>query len=294
MVMLVAMVRMRMAAHHDARTARRRCVLYANPHIPYAVIAVRSALGDNSFVHSLYRSYRSVPPAVLPYAMKPLAALVDRIDAVLPQTQCQRCGYAACRPYAEAIALGRTTINQCPPGGEAAIRELAAIVHADVIPLDARFGAIAPRAVARIDEARCIGCTLCIQACPVDAIVGAAKLMHTVLAQECTGCELCVAPCPVDCIAMLPLAYTAQDKNEAAHWRQRFNFRRLRLARERREKATRLATRTETARHPDDAADPAISAAVAAALERARARRRKNAAPAALPADAAKIKPSPR
>lgn len=134
------------------------------------------------------------------------AALVARIDAALPQTQCGRCGYAGCRPYAEAIARGEATINRCPPGGMEGVHALARITGQPVLPLDPACGAETPAQVALIDEAACIGCTKCIQACPVDAIVGASKLMHTVIADLCTGCALCVAPCPVDCIAMVPLA----------------------------------------------------------------------------------------
>ena len=132
--------------------------------------------------------------------------LVDKIDAVLPQTQCGQCSYPGCRPYAEAIAKGEADINQCPPGGEAGIRALAELLGVEPKPLSAEHGKekLAPT-VAVIDESVCIGCTLCIQACPVDAILGAAKQMHTVIARECTGCELCVAPCPVDCIAMIPV-----------------------------------------------------------------------------------------
>lgn len=130
--------------------------------------------------------------------------LADRIDALLPQTQCTRCGYAACRPYAEAIARGEAPINRCPPGGDAGIRALAMLTGKPVQPLDPECGAEMPPQVAFIDEDACIGCTKCIQACPVDAIVGASKLMHTVIPQLCTGCELCIPPCPVDCIALLP------------------------------------------------------------------------------------------
>ena len=132
--------------------------------------------------------------------------LVDKIDAVLPQTQCGQCSFPGCRPYAEAIAKGEADINQCPPGGEAGIRALAELLGVEPKPLSAEHGEekLAPT-VAIIDEATCIGCTLCIQACPVDAILGAAKQMHTVIAQECTGCELCVPPCPVDCITMVPV-----------------------------------------------------------------------------------------
>lgn len=141
-----------------------------------------------------------------PAAASPaLAALADRIDAVLPQTQCGRCGYPACRPYAEAIARGAAPINRCPPGGMQGVRALARITGQPVLPLDPDCGAEAPPRVAVIDEDACIGCTKCIQACPVDAIVGASKLMHTVVPDLCTGCELCVAPCPVDCITMLPV-----------------------------------------------------------------------------------------
>jgi len=133
--------------------------------------------------------------------------IVDQIDSILPQTQCGQCGYPGCRPYAEAMANNDEAINHCPPGGEATIQELAELLGVDVIPLDEEHGEEqALPNVAYIREDECIGCTKCIQACPVDAILGAAKLMHTVIAAECTGCDLCVDPCPVDCIDMLPVA----------------------------------------------------------------------------------------
>lgn len=132
--------------------------------------------------------------------------VAKRIDALLPQTQCGQCGYAGCRPYAEAISCGEADINQCPPGGEATIRALARLLDREPRPLNPEHGVVKPKRLAVIDEALCIGCTLCIQACPVDAILGAAKQMHTVIEDECTGCELCVAPCPVDCIDMAPAA----------------------------------------------------------------------------------------
>lgn len=131
--------------------------------------------------------------------------LADKIDAVLPQTQCGQCGFPGCRPYAEAIARGEADINQCPPGGEDGVQALADLLGVEPKPLSGEHGAEKPKSVAVIDETKCIGCTLCIQACPVDAILGAAKLMHTVIASECTGCELCLAPCPVDCIVMEPV-----------------------------------------------------------------------------------------
>jgi electron transport complex protein RnfB len=130
--------------------------------------------------------------------------VVERIDRLLPQTQCAQCGFPGCRPYAQAIADGRADINQCPPGGDAGVRALAALLGREPKPLDPDHGVEKPRRVAWIDERTCIGCTKCIQACPVDAIVGAPKLMHTVIAELCTGCDLCLPPCPVDCIEMLP------------------------------------------------------------------------------------------
>ena len=133
--------------------------------------------------------------------------LVEKIEAILPQTQCGQCGFPGCKPYAEAIAEGEVDINLCPPGGQEGVRKLADLLGREVKPLNAEEK---PKQVAIIDEQTCIGCTLCIQACPVDAIVGAAKQMHTVVAPLCTGCELCVAPCPVDCIAMVPVAETVQ------------------------------------------------------------------------------------
>lgn len=128
--------------------------------------------------------------------------LAEKIDALLPQTQCGQCGFPGCRPYAEAMARGEADINRCPPGGQTTIIALADLLGREPIPLDAEVGEEKPKMVAIIDENTCIGCTLCIQACPVDAILGAAKQMHTIIESECTGCELCLEPCPVDCITM--------------------------------------------------------------------------------------------
>jgi len=132
--------------------------------------------------------------------------VIARIDALLPQTQCEQCGYSGCRPYAEAIAKQIADINQCPPGGKEGIRALADLLGREAKPLNPENGEEKPRTVVVIDEQRCIGCTLCIQACPVDAIAGAAKLMHTVIESECTGCDLCLPPCPVDCIDVIATA----------------------------------------------------------------------------------------
>ncbi len=134
--------------------------------------------------------------------------LVDNIDALLPQTQCGQCGYPGCRPYAEAIANGEAQINLCPPGGETTMIALAELLGREPAPLEAEEK---PPMVAVIDEQVCIGCTLCIQACPVDAILGAAKQMHTVIEEECTGCELCIDPCPVDCITMKEIPVQASN-----------------------------------------------------------------------------------
>ncbi|OOZ38333.1 electron transport complex subunit RsxB [Solemya pervernicosa gill symbiont] len=131
--------------------------------------------------------------------------VVDQVDAILPQTQCGQCGFPGCRPYAEAIANGEAPINQCPPGGESVIVALADLLGRDPLPLNEEHGEHKGKMVAVIDENICIGCTLCIQACPVDAILGAAKQMTTVIESECTGCELCIPPCPVECIDMEPL-----------------------------------------------------------------------------------------
>jgi electron transport complex protein RnfB len=136
--------------------------------------------------------------------------IAEQINAILPQTQCGQCGYPGCRPYSEAIA-GGAAINKCPPGGETVIQQLADLLDVEAVPLDAEHGVEKPKMYAFIREDECIGCTKCIQACPVDAILGAAKHMHTVIVSECTGCDLCVEPCPVDCIDMLPVPRTLQN-----------------------------------------------------------------------------------
>ncbi len=130
-------------------------------------------------------------------------AAIERIERVLPQTQCAQCGYPGCRPYAAALLAGTAKLNQCPPGGEATIQALSHLLDKPALPPDPQFGECHAPAVAVIDEEACIGCALCLQACPVDAILGAPQFMHTVIQSECTGCELCINPCPVDCIALV-------------------------------------------------------------------------------------------
>jgi electron transport complex protein RnfB len=146
--------------------------------------------------------------------------LAARIDALLPQTQCTRCGYSGCSPYAAAIAGGEAQINQCPPGGKATIDALAQLLHRPALPLNPLNGMETPLRVAWIDENRCIGCARCLAPCPVDAIVGAQKYLHTVLIDRCTGCELCLPPCPVDCIEMREAPQPAT--NQPALNRERF------------------------------------------------------------------------
>ena len=193
--------------------------------------------------------------------------LADRIDALLPQTQSDQGGYHGCRPYAEAMARGEAKINQCPPGGAAGIARLAALLDVPVIPLDPTHGMEKPRTLARVVEADCIGCTKCIQACPVDAIVGSAKLMHTVIADDCTGCELCVPACPVDCIVLelMPLAQV-DDATHADVARTHFQRREARLAREQAQRDAELAARKA------DVATAVQTNPVLAALARARAK----------------------
>ena len=176
-------------------------------------------------------------------------ASADHIDALLPQTQCTRCGYQGCRPYAEAIAHGEAQINQCPPGGAATIAALAALLHRDPLPLNPVNGVEGPQLVALIDEATCIGCAKCLPPCPVDAIIGARKQMHTIITALCTGCELCIAPCPVDCISMVPRSDSsgAPAAPDAPANRQRFFAHNERTARRARERDALLVSRKQMA-----------------------------------------------
>lgn len=225
------------------------------------------------------------------------ASLADQIEDLLPQTQCTKCGYPACRPYAEAVANGEASYNQCPPGGAAGVARLAHLLGKPVIPLNPANGAERPRPVALIDETLCIGCTLCIQACPVDAIVGAGKQMHTVVPSLCTGCDLCVAPCPVDCIAMIDVTgnltgWQAWSQQQADDARNRHDFHGMRLRREKEENDARLAAKAtaklqaleaEAAASPEELAEQARKKAVVqAAIERARLKKEQMAAAAAL------------
>ena len=206
------------------------------------------------------------------------ASLADRIDAVLPQTQCRQCGYDGCRPYADAITRGDADIDQCPPGGVKAIARIASVVGRTPIPLNPVNGAEKPLALAVIDESLCIGCTLCIQACPVDAIVGAAKRMHDVVADLCTGCELCLPPCPVDCIDMVPAAFAWND-DRARDSRLRHKARNLRLQHARASDAKARAASDIPLHKADASADDRArrrKAIIAAAVARA-ARRRHDA-----------------
>ncbi len=208
----------------------------------------------------------------------PDLTLADRIDALLPQTQCTRCGYQGCKPYAEAIAKGEADINQCPPGGAAGIIKLADLLKTLPKALNPSNGVEKPLELALIDEDLCIGCTLCIQACPVDAIIGAAKQMHTVLNSWCTGCELCIAPCPVDCITMVKATPEhIWDEADAALARSRYTTRNARLERDKSERIAKLAARTTSSTHaaggdPNDSArgTAGVTAAVAAAEAAAR------------------------
>jgi Na+-translocating ferredoxin:NAD+ oxidoreductase subunit B len=170
---------------------------------------------------------------------------VAEIDALLPQTQCTRCGYPACRPYAQAVADGAAGLNQCPPGGAATIAALAALLRRPALPLNPLNGAEGPALVALIDEEACIGCAKCLPPCPVDAIIGAQKQMHTIVLSLCTGCELCVAPCPVDCITMVPRAQLAGSPPapHAADNRARFEARNARIVRRETEHGALVAAR---------------------------------------------------
>ena len=198
--------------------------------------------------------------------MVAISTLVEQINALLPQTQCGKCGYCGCMPYAVAIAAGEAEINQCPPGCATGIHKLAALLNHEFKPLNPQFGTEKPREIAVIDEQTCIGCTLCIEACPVDAILGASKRMHTVITADCTGCELCIAPCPVDCIRMIPAPYPAWSQQDADAARERFNEHNFRLQRDERDKQQKLAQQTLPGHAPK-------KAAIQAALERARMRR---------------------
>jgi len=232
----------------------------------------------------------------LPSTAMDKTSLTEKIDAVLPQTQCGQCGYAGCKPYAVAIVNGEADINQCPPGGVEGIDKLAKLLHVKPKPLNTAHGITKPKSVAVINEATCIGCTLCIQACPVDAIIGAAKQMHTIVAEECTGCELCIAPCPVDCISLVPVEETQDDdgfnrssfmryyyagkrkndaqrkaKHAADRARRRHEHRQLRMERDAMEKLERLGAKQIAATMPIEA--DAKKAAIAAAVARAKAKK---------------------
>ena len=213
-------------------------------------------------------------------------SLARLIDDALPQTQCTRCGYPDCAAYARAVAAGEAGINQCPPGGQQGVARLSALTGRPALPLDAACGTEGPLRLAVIDETWCIGCTLCIKACPVDCIVGAPKVMHTVVESQCTGCELCIPACPVDCIGLVGASgertgWSAWSAGQAASARERYAFRAIRLAQAARDQDARLAAKAHTrladlpsqTQHTDPEVMERKRAVIEAALARARARR---------------------
>jgi electron transport complex protein RnfB len=213
-------------------------------------------------------------------------SLTERINALLPQTQCTRCGYPDCKSYAEAIATDEAAINRCPPGGDEGVRRLAALTGQPVLTLDAEHGYEGPRHMAVIDEAWCIGCTLCLPVCPTDAIFGSNKLMHSVIEKHCTGCELCIPVCPVDCISLvnvtaLETGWKAWSPAQAEDARSRYAFHQLKQVKDTRAQADRLEHKAEAAlddvaahsKHTDSAVLETKRAVIEAALARARARR---------------------
>ena len=225
------------------------------------------------------------------------AATSAELDALLPQTQCRQCGYPGCLAYARAMARGQADINRCPPGGAAVAARLAQRLARPLRPIDPSCGRVRPFPLARVDESRCIGCVACVRACPVDAIVGARKRMHTVIESECTGCELCVPACPVDCIDLVPMPFPGEagegeDGDPGAFlraWmRERAPLARARFERRAARGARRRSGRRESAADPLAHADRA--AVVAAAVSRVRARRRAGSSPPVRPGG----EPAPR
>ena len=215
-----------------------------------------------------------------------LQALTERVIAALPQTQCTRCGYEDCAAYGRAVAAGEADINQCPPGGAEGIQRLAAITGRPVVPLNPEHGVEGPRRMAIIDEAWCIGCTLCIKACPTDAIIGSNKLMHTIVEDWCTGCELCIPVCPVDCIVLEDITpgrsgWSAWSPEQAGEAAQRYASRQQRLVKEQREHDDRLQAKArmkladlaQHSLHTDPEVLDRKRAIIEAALERARLKR---------------------
>ena len=219
--------------------------------------------------------------------MSAIDRLARELDAALPQTQCTRCGYPDCAAYARAMAEGTAGIDQCPPGGQEGVARLARISGLPELPLNPAHGTESARLLAVVDEAWCIGCTLCLNACPVDCIVGGPKLMHTVINHRCTGCELCIPACPVDCISLQPVTgqrtgWSAWSEGQAIEARERYAFHRTRLARDEAEQQLRLssgglaspagsnALTTET---PSAGAPSPRSSVIEAALARSRAAR---------------------